>query len=119
MAVVLQRIAWHVTVFIWMQSSYSDHKNYARPRQPWQDIHCRIQGPAAEHVIDNFIERCEVLPLVFLLLLHVNVVDDLLLLLYYYITIYNIDRYHNLHRHVDIRDVDRFSQQVACMYVYL
>ena len=27
------------------------------PRQPWHDIHCRLEGPAARHVLQNFEER--------------------------------------------------------------
>ena len=27
------------------------------PRQPWHDIHCRLEGPAAHHVLQNFMER--------------------------------------------------------------
>jgi phosphatidylserine/phosphatidylglycerophosphate/cardiolipin synthase-like enzyme len=40
-----------------MQPSY-DAKDGARPREPWQDIHCRLQGPATLDVVNNFIERC-------------------------------------------------------------
>ena len=27
------------------------------PRQPWHDIHCRLEGPSASHVLQNFMER--------------------------------------------------------------
>ena len=27
------------------------------PRQPWHDIHARLEGPAAKHVLQNFMER--------------------------------------------------------------
>ena len=33
-------------------------KDGVRPRQPWQDVHSRISGPAAMNVVDNFTERC-------------------------------------------------------------
>jgi len=27
------------------------------PREPWHDIHCRVEGPIAKDVLENFIER--------------------------------------------------------------
>ena len=30
------------------------------PRLPWQDIHAKIEGPAARDVMINFVERYEV-----------------------------------------------------------
>ena len=27
------------------------------PRQPWHDIHARLEGPAASHILQNFMER--------------------------------------------------------------
>jgi len=27
------------------------------PREPWHDIHCRVEGPVARDVLENFIER--------------------------------------------------------------
>lgn len=29
----------------------------AGPRQPWHDIHCRLEGPAATDVLVNFVQR--------------------------------------------------------------
>jgi len=29
------------------------------PREPWHDIHCRVEGPIANDVLKNFIERCK------------------------------------------------------------
>ncbi|WP_374582010.1 phospholipase D-like domain-containing protein [Pseudoduganella sp.] len=28
-----------------------------QPRQPWQDIHCRIEGPAVDDLVRNFVQR--------------------------------------------------------------
>merc|ERR1719341_2113349 len=27
------------------------------PREPWHDIHCRVEGPIARDVLENFVER--------------------------------------------------------------
>ena len=32
------------------------------PREPWEDIHSQIDGPAAHNVLKNFLERCACLP---------------------------------------------------------
>jgi len=29
------------------------------PREPWHDIHCKVEGPIARNVLENFIERWE------------------------------------------------------------
>ncbi|XP_023324728.1 phospholipase D alpha 1 [Eurytemora carolleeae] len=29
------------------------------PREPWHDIHCKVEGPVARDVLENFIERWE------------------------------------------------------------
>lgn len=46
-----------------LQASWSNDNGGKRPRQPWADIHCRIHGPAAGAVVDNFVERRDPLPL--------------------------------------------------------
>lgn len=30
---------------------------YVGPREPWHDIHCKVEGPIARDVLENFIER--------------------------------------------------------------
>jgi phosphatidylserine/phosphatidylglycerophosphate/cardiolipin synthase-like enzyme len=30
------------------------------PREPWQDIHARVEGPAAVDIHDNFVGQCTV-----------------------------------------------------------
>jgi phospholipase D1/2 len=29
----------------------------AGPRQPWHDIHCKLEGPVATDVLVNFVQR--------------------------------------------------------------
>ncbi|KAL4396286.1 hypothetical protein HN51_000819 [Arachis hypogaea] len=29
------------------------------PREPWHDVHCRLEGPAACYVYDTFVQRCK------------------------------------------------------------
>lgn len=39
-----------------MQPSY-DCEDGQKPKQPWQDIHSRIEGPGARDVVANFRDR--------------------------------------------------------------
>ena len=32
-------------------------KSQYGPRMPWQDIHARVEGPAARDIMKNFVER--------------------------------------------------------------
>jgi phospholipase D1/2 len=52
------------------QPSY-DCENGAKPKQPWQDIHCSIVGPLAQDVVLNFTERY-FFPLAFLTALYMS-----------------------------------------------
>lgn len=40
----------------------------AGPRQPWHDIHCKLEGPVAWDVYHNFIQVCDIHPTLMIVL---------------------------------------------------